>query len=819
MASTHFVMALAPEGGGATAKDSQRLLCGQTYEVAVPVCPPEAAQVFLSFEARIEAGRFRSGSAPACVIAVNGIPTSLERLRNKARYYSFNAEHRVFWFAPSRSAWIFSYYPWGDTTKAGGHANRFVLDITDLLTAGPNAVTFTSIYLYGKNDKPLELRHVQFFTTDEFSKSPNLGQVAPARESQGLQRFRARARGRHAGALARLNTSIAYKPVIPPITPRRTHDQPYSATLRPDGSVRLIVGEDTYTISSSLRFTGAPWRDIGHGVGPGDWERFHVGKMAISAETEAVGWERSVLSRGSHLEFRDTFTNRTDRDQPVTLVNMVDCGTVDRIAEFRISGQLQEHFYACTSSTESRMTAVTPVCYVGLQRSAVGVVLEDDAYRNQATWMTWDAVLAAGTDMLYLEPFSTYELVWKVFPLQRPGYYDLLNAVRRSWDLYQEIPGLFGFVHPWSKERMYEDVRCNTDLERVDFLERTGIQVAASTFLYPGTEGKSRMLFGGEPIETHREAAPSFTAWRDMIRRHGTTTPCLPYLNIHLSRLTDGETLDGLAQRFPGAIPLNPWGEPVAYRQGWLYCILPQVGNPVGQHLNQLLELYLDELEFDGIYLDEWDHSRARLSYGHADGVSALLDTDGKMVRKVGFVPILSRDFQVEFATRIARRGLTLFANQFDATLTAAQLPIVHFAEPVDYGSYLLSAAQLGRTPLSLHLKPRASLFSTVREFLKRGVLTCHYWYYLHGEHVLKHCFPITVREVHPGAVVGMDRIITCASGRFSLGTRNPLKATIFAAPDGLLENTIHSGARDAEGNAVIDLSLSEEHVAVITEK
>jgi hypothetical protein len=304
-----------------------------------------------------------------------------------------------------------------------------------------------------------------------------------------------------------------------------------------------------------------------------------------------------------------------------------------------------------------------------------------------------------------------------------------------------------------------------------------------------------------------------------MVKGQGVDVKCLPYMNIHICRLTDGETLDGMRARFPDAVPLNAWGEPVAYRTGWLYCILPQLGNSVGNHLMEMLELYVDELGFDGIYLDEWDHSRARVSYGHSDGFSALLDDRGDILRKVGFVPILARDFHVAFTRELVKRDAVIFANQFDDTLAAAQLPIVHFAEPVSYDSYLLRAAQLSRSPLSLHLKPRVNLFETVREFLKRGVLTCYYWYYLHGDHVLKRCFPITVREIRPGIVVGDDRIVTCASGSFTLGRTKPLRVYIYGAPDGLLQRTTEATRRNARGHVTAEIRLTEDQVAVIVEE
>jgi hypothetical protein len=775
-----------------------QILFGESLTIELPA-PPTAGlekRAYLSFEARIEAGGFNTGSAAACVVAVNGIPTSLERLRNKAPYYVYNREHRVFWFDSTRSAWVFSYYPWDETEKAGGHVNRFVLDVTDLLKPGENAVTFTSLYRYGANDKPLEFRNVELLFDDGFPRSANLSQTHPPRESHGLDAFRKRARGRHDGAMAQLNTDIAYRSQVGDVRPTTSYQCSFNYERLPNGHIRITVGPDTYDVSSSVRLAGEPWRDGGE-----PWP------------ADRVAWSRRIVREDSHLEIRDTFSNRTDDDQPVMFVNMIDVGDVHDIAEFRLAGQLRERFYACTSPMESRMTSTTPLGYVARKRTAIGMVLEDDAYRNQTTWMTWDGVLAAGDDLFYLEPKSSYTVVWKVYPLEQPDYYDLVNAVRDDWNLYQPIPGLFGFVHPTTTQAMYEDSRYKTAETRGAFVRETGINAASAVFRYPGTEDQPRILYGGEPLAAHRAASADFVQWRDQVKSEGTQVACLPYMDVHIARLTDGETLDALRQRFADALPLNMWGEPVAYRTGWLYCVLPQLGNPVGEHLMQLLELYVDELKFDGIYLDEWDHSRARVSYGHRDGLSALLDEQGAIVKKIGFVPLLAKSFHLAFAGELIKRDAVIYANQFDDTLATAQLPIVHFAEPVAYDSYLLSSAQVSRSPLGLHLKPRVNLFETINEYLKRGVLTCYYWYYLHGDHVLKRCFPITVREIRPGVVIGDDRIITNASGNFTLGRDKPLRVYIYGPPDGLLEQTI-----DADSGAV-DLELTGGRIAVIVEE
>jgi len=813
----------APEAAGPPEAGVRRIYTGEELRVRFPIGPVPGQPAYLSFMARIEAGRFRSGSAPACVITVNGVPTSLERLRNKAPYYFYTREERVFWFEPSSMAWVFSYYPWEDTSKAGGHANRFVLDVTDLLKPKDNEVVFKSIYSYGANDKPLEFRDIRLLIDEEFEKSSDLTREDPPYESHGLDRFRAKARGPHAGAHVRLNRAEHFRREASDVSPTTSYRGEFEFAMSPTGGIVLKAGSRSYAVYCSIRLAGEAWRDIGWPGSTETWDGLRVCPDGFDASTSRVSWQRRIIRRESHLEIRDTFANLTSEDQAVSFVNMIDVGPTGDILEFRLAGQTQEMFYACTSPLQDRLTGATPVAFVGLKGAGVGMVIEDDAYRNQATWMTWDSVLAAGDDMFYLGPHSSYTVVWKIYPLERPDYFDLVNAIRHDWGLFQEIPALFGFVHPGFEEEMYEDVRYRDSPTRLaEFMRSSGIGVAAATARYRGTAdppGSSASLYGGEPLDVFRKGLQPFAMWRDSVRSAGAEFKALPYMNVHLVRLVDGETLESVEERMPGALARNAWGEPVAYRPGWLYCIVPVPGSAVAQHMFEVMRVCLDEFGFDGIYLDEWDHSRARVSFGHSDGVSALLDADGRIVRKIGFVPILVKDFHVAFASELARRKAVIFANQFDDTLDAARLPIVHFAEPVSYDSFLISAAQVSRSPLSLQLKPRVNIFENVRRFLEHGVLTCYYWYYLHGDHVLKRCYPITVREIRPGIVIGDDRMVTSVSGKFTFKRNRPLRAYVYGPPDGVLKRTVEGASDVSTGSVAVTLELSDEEVAVILEE
>lgn len=139
---------------------------------------------------------------------------------------------------------------------------------------------------------------------------------------------------------------------------------------------------------------------------------------------------------------------------------------------------------------------------------------------------------------------------------------------------------------------------------------------------------------------------------------------------------------------------------------------------------------------------------------------------------------------------KFRQKGI-LFANQFDCTFEAAQLPVSHFAEPVAFDSYLLKAAQAGRTPISLTRKRKNEAWVDVKEFLKMGILTCYYAARLTGNHILKKVYPITPREIGPGYVVGEKKIVTMLPGKYTFNRNKKLKAFIYGNPKGLLQKKL----------------------------
>jgi hypothetical protein len=469
---------------------------------------------------------------------------------------------------------------------------------------------------------------------------------------------------------------------------------------------------------------------------------------------------------------------------------------------------------------------MTPTVYLGFANAGLGVVLEDDAYRNQYSVIAINNKLNLADDMFYLKPHGSYTFVWKIFLTPQKGYYNFLNALRAEWKLYQNIPGLFGFVYSWKSPyekyygRYYKKKLDSSDKIK-EFFSNTGITIPCLVPHYPEEKGKSSMIYSSEYLKTAIEASKIPSSFIKSTEQAGVNLPFLIYTDVHLLATNKNKMLgsdESWHELYKDSIVKDQFGKPVPYRTGKLYHVMPLPGSKAARQIAENVDYYLNKAGFKGLFLDEWAYSRQRISYAHSDGMSALLDKNCQIKKKIAIIPIICKEFHLAFAKKILERKGVLFANQFDCTYDASQLPISHFAEPVDFEDYLLRAAQAGRTPLSLNRKRSFNVWEDVKGFLKFGVLTCYYAGRLTGNHVLKKVFPITPKEIGPGYVIGEKKIVTMLSGKYTFGRNKKLQAFIYNDPKGLLEKTINSTL--VNGKHVIDLKLNNEtQVVVIIEE
>jgi hypothetical protein len=186
----------------------------------------------------------------------------------------------------------------------------------------------------------------------------------------------------------------------------------------------------------------------------------------------------------------------------------------------------------------------------------------------------------------------------------------------------------------------------------------------------------------------------------------------------------------------------------------------------------------LDELNLDGMYCDEfsWAFSRgtySRYDYSRWDGYSADLDEEGNVVRLKADAAAVTESCQLRMTGEVLRRGRYFLGNGGSALRSLNSLPIARFIEGGN-GASRWPQGHLSATPLVLgnmgDEKTREGVFASVRACLREGCLYSPTAVNLLLEgpsNFVSKLYPMTVREIGPGWIVGEERIATTVSRKF----------------------------------------------------
>jgi len=218
-------------------------------------------------------------------------------------------------------------------------------------------------------------------------------------------------------------------------------------------------------------------------------------------------------------------------------------------------------------------------------------------------------------------------------------------------------------------------------------------------------------------------------------------------------------------------------GDMIAKDWGVLY-YAPKVGSPQFTHIFSSINWSLDEIGLDGIYADEFSfagpyRNYSRYDYTQWDGHSADIDDTGKVIHfksDNGFTTIPA---QAQIVNEIRKRNKFFLGNTASASRVLNNIPHFRFVEGSN-GTYLLPSIHLSACPLVYgNMSDNASLkeiMEDVRECLRFGTVYSPKDINLllpDENNFVSKLYPITVREIGPGWVLGNERIATIVSGKY----------------------------------------------------
>ena len=321
--------------------------------------------------------------------------------------------------------------------------------------------------------------------------------------------------------------------------------------------------------------------------------------------------------------------------------------------EYRLGG-LQPTLKAMRRSGVSNCSA-----FVSLGSSGLGLLPRDDVFRVHATTFYEPGRIGLEESYFALPPQGSYTLRWSIFPVPVGGYYDFINAARRTLGVNFAFDGPLAFSHhteqmakltveearPWCEARSLRYV-----VNEIAWLPG-GKYAHGSAMLLP--EVRSDLVLMRDINETIKQACPRAQS--------------LLYFHCYVS--TEPEA----AAKYANSVARDPEGKQYDYHDPQYPEFVPTLENSYGRAMEKLLDLLLDDLKFDGIYWDEMDWSRTEyvFDWPRWDGHTAQIDPNTfSITRKMSAISLISQP--IGLADALTERTHKTWPTTFATTWTMA---------------------------------------------------------------------------------------------------------------------------------------------------
>ncbi|MFH1289797.1 MAG: thrombospondin type 3 repeat-containing protein, partial [Nanoarchaeota archaeon] len=505
-----------------------------------------------------------------------------------------------------------------------------------------------------------------------------------------------------------------------------------------------------------------------------------------------------------------------------------------------------------------------PTIFVGADEGGVGVVLEDDVFRSHGLLRVnpfFSLPQNAETmefhdDSFVLVGDSSHEIEWTLYLTDSKEYYDFINLARND-----EEAGRYGdfliknhMIFSWYYN--YLGGNCPPP-GCYDVPDWQGMSTEELTTFFENINLDNMIIWAYYDKEVcpdggdwHQHGPQIWEGWTaseiartqqgvDLVDSTGLGIGVLLYIDPFISSEPDASEI------YVDSRMINSLGEHIIYsdtsRCSYIFVPIKNSSgdyNSFGSELLQFKNQVIGQLSGEnlGLYVDESRYSKLPFSYNdfdampdYWDGVSVdRYDTS----RKVISTPLASRDFRYEFMKEFIDEDRPVVANQLPLLKSIESLQFPHFIEVTNIQSryYKLPIGHL-YTAIGLIYKNPVDAdhdIKSMRDYLDYGAL--HYaWFKIPAfdDNVYQQVYPITVREIGRGYIIGDEKIITkklpsqVFGNKFGWNDASALTPFIYDKHGSLLSQ-VEIGARaqivDVGGSNFVEINgeLQEDEIVVI---
>lgn len=720
-----------------------RIPRGQTRSFDFGTVPQKDTTVLLTVQARLDAAAF-GGSMYFMKLALNGHVVqaaksrTLSRLRNRPVVSPVAVNLPYSWFG--NNAWRVLYAPdFEGALKQKfyvGNPYELVFDVTDLT----NPVS----------ENRLEITNLA------------QGNQATAAHTEADLVIRSLVIRTQPGASPTMGESQVDREIINCGTPG-AGPEAYQGEVSPGGGIVLRIGQERFEFSSAISYPNAGLNRLIPAATPDTtgqkgWQVRAQGDRTggqVTGEGPDYRLRRTVRFTLRRVEVADEITN-LHPDRKLGLLVSHAVSLKDKTATVRLAGNPDPAINEYYSNGNPSVYAALPQANLGL-----GLLIEDDVFRNQATLFYDPAAPTTGfrTEMLCLPAGGSHTLRWALYPVASRDYYDFINLVRADWGANFTVEGAWTFFSPDSILKMpIEEVRRQ--------FQRLGIRYACS---YGGwvdhLHDRKHIGFGTGVMEPY---------WADYRRRlreaAARIREAAPGCRVLVYYDSQRDTSDGGPEPFRDSWLTSVRGDPLStdwsgvYSRTW--SMVATLTNRFGRAMLGVADAYLDEIKADGLYWDEMEatgYGVPLITYNQPDGHSCLLNKQTYTVeREIGITTLLGEAHRLAVIDRVRAKGGAVMGNGPNATRALLAKKVQRMIE-IQHNETWCYEGHL-ETPLG-YASSRTDFGNWIRA-LRMGMLLVGTRYSYEHE-FSRFVFPFTPIELHSGYLLGRERIIAAHSGNY----------------------------------------------------
>jgi hypothetical protein len=450
-----------------------------------------------------------------------------------------------------------------------------------------------------------------------------------------------------------------------------------------------------------------------------------------------------------------------------------------------------------------------PSVYVALKDLGLGLICEDDVYRNQATLFFDSEKNKAGlrTDKLCLQPGGSYTLKWSVYPVASNDYYDFINLVRQDWGSNYTVEGAWTFFNP--------DTVIATPVEKLrEQFAKQGITRACYCGGWVDWKAdRKRIGFGTGVLD------PYWASFRDRLRQAAEKIhEAVPGCKVYVYYDTQRDTSEGGHERFKDSWVTDTKGNQLSTEWSGIYSltysVVATLNNSYGKAMLNAVDEYMKQMKIDGLYWDEMEgtgYGVPEMTYNVGDGYSCELDPKTyTVVREIGINTIMGAAHRAAVIRRVRELGGDMMGNGPTASKEILALKPQRMIE-IQHNEYWNYQGNL-QSPLG-YASSRPDFGNWVRS-LKMGILLVGTRYdYTYD--IQPYVFPFTPIELHAGYLLGQERVIATHGGNYGWPGQKSLVQVRYFDTNGKLTDRDFPTVIGKEARTAVEVGKDEAIILV----